>query len=154
QFRGRDGDLLIGARGAIIQSECRIDQQDVEPEETEDWPSARQQKHYSGGKANAAEREHDQKKSAATQRSVWREHRRKDGSLMGTIFVGIQGAQYRGAMARKTTPARRKKSRPRKRAAVRSPRKQAAADSVAAKGGLPQWTTGEIEEAFRRFHAA
>src|SRR5262249_2773940 len=108
QFRGRDGDLLIGARGAIIQSECRIDQQDVEPEETEDWPSARQQKHYSGGKANAAEREHDQKKSAATQRSVWREHRRKDGSLMGRIVVGIHGAQYRGAMARKTTPARRK----------------------------------------------
>ena len=37
---------------------------------------------------------------------------------------------------------------------VQEPRKQIAADSIAAKGELPQWTNAEIEEAFRRFHAA
>ncbi len=34
------------------------------------------------------------------------------------------------------------------------PRKQAAADAKAARGALPQWTTAQIEEAFRRFKAA
>ncbi len=31
---------------------------------------------------------------------------------------------------------------------------RAVADSKAARGALPQWTTDDIEEAFRRFHAA
>src|SRR6266545_6677783 len=57
-------------------------------------------------------------------------------------------------MARKTKAAKRSGPRPRQRAAVKEPKKQAAADSIAAKGALPQWTTTEIEEAFRRFHAA
>ena len=41
-----------------------------------------------------------------------------------------------------------------KRAKVKSARKRAAADAKAAAGVLPQWTTAQIEEAFRRFKAA
>ncbi|HET7850461.1 MAG TPA: endonuclease III [Pseudolabrys sp.] len=41
------------------------------------------------------------------------------------------------------------------KAARRKPlRKQAVADAKAARGALPQWTTAQIEEAFRRFKAA
>ena len=39
-------------------------------------------------------------------------------------------------------------------AKVKSPAKRSAADHAAAAGALPQWTTAEIEEAFRRFQAA
>jgi endonuclease-3 len=39
-------------------------------------------------------------------------------------------------------------------AEVRGPERQLAADRKAAAGALPQWTTAEIEEAFRRFQAA
>jgi endonuclease-3 len=51
-------------------------------------------------------------------------------------------------MAKRTT---RKKVRKAKR---KSQQKQAAADRKAAHGELPQWTTAEIKEAFRRFRAA
>src|SRR5207247_543593 len=34
------------------------------------------------------------------------------------------------------------------------PKKRVAADRKAAAGALPQWTTAEVEEAFRRFRAA
>ena len=46
--------------------------------------------------------------------------------------------------------------RPRARAAaeLKSPAARSAADHAAAAGALPQWTTAEIEEAFRRFKAA
>jgi endonuclease III len=37
---------------------------------------------------------------------------------------------------------------------VKSPAQRSAADHAAAVGALPQWTTAEIEEAFRRFRAA
>jgi endonuclease-3 len=37
---------------------------------------------------------------------------------------------------------------------LKSPAKRTAADRKAAAGALPQWTTAEIEEAFRRFQAA
>jgi endonuclease-3 len=37
---------------------------------------------------------------------------------------------------------------------VKGPSKRASADQRAAAGALPQWTTAEIEEAFRRFQAA
>ncbi len=40
------------------------------------------------------------------------------------------------------------------RAKVKSAGKRATADTKAAAGGLPQWTTAEIEEAFRRFQGA
>jgi len=40
------------------------------------------------------------------------------------------------------------------KAVVKAPRQQLAADQKAAAGEMPQWTTAEIEEAFRRFAAA
>jgi endonuclease-3 len=57
-------------------------------------------------------------------------------------------------MARKTTRQALKAAKSRKAAVPKPPRKRIAADRKAAKGALPQWTSGEIEEAFRRFHAA
>jgi endonuclease III len=57
-------------------------------------------------------------------------------------------------MARKTTRQALKAAEARKAATPKAPRKRVAADRKAAKGALPQWTTAEIEEAFRRFHAA
>jgi endonuclease III len=56
----------------------------------------------------------------------------------------------RKAMAK----VRNRKLRPRKRAKVKPARKRAAAAVKAAAGALPQWTTAQIEEAFRRFKAA
>jgi len=47
-----------------------------------------------------------------------------------------------------------RRSRARKAAKVKTAAKRSAADHVAAAGALPQWTTAEIEEAFRRFKAA
>ena len=55
--------------------------------------------------------------------------------------------------ARRTAQSLRK-TRAHTAAKVKSPATQAAADHVAAAGALPQWTTAEIEEAFRRFAAA
>jgi endonuclease-3 len=52
--------------------------------------------------------------------------------------------------ARKTAPATRKK--PKVKVKPRSTR--LAADAKAAAGAMPQWTTAEIAEAFRRFRAA
>jgi endonuclease III len=57
-------------------------------------------------------------------------------------------------MAKKTTRQALRAAKSRKAAMPKTPRKMAAADAKAAKGALPQWTTAEIEEAFRRFHAA
>jgi endonuclease-3 len=41
-----------------------------------------------------------------------------------------------------------------KAAKVKPPAKRAKADAIAGKAALPQWSTAEIEEAFRRFQAA
>jgi endonuclease-3 len=57
-------------------------------------------------------------------------------------------------MGRKTTVQGIRAARKGKAAAVKGPRKRAAADSTAARGALPQWSADEIAEAFRRFHAA
>jgi endonuclease III len=61
-------------------------------------------------------------------------------------------------MARKPvrkSPAKHKaKPVTRKRAKVKPAPKRAAADAKAAQGTLPQWTTAQIAEAFRRFKAA
>ena len=61
-------------------------------------------------------------------------------------------------MTRKPTrkaPAKHKtKLRTSKRAKVKPAPKRAAADVKAAQGALPQWTTAQIAEAFRRFKAA
>jgi endonuclease-3 len=50
--------------------------------------------------------------------------------------------------------ARKKKALRPKRARVKPARKRAEADAKAAAGAVPQWTTAEIEEAFRRFKEA
>jgi endonuclease III len=47
-----------------------------------------------------------------------------------------------------------RQARARTAAEVKSPAQRSAADHAAAVGALPQWTTAEIEEAFRRFKAA
>jgi endonuclease III len=57
-------------------------------------------------------------------------------------------------MARKTVKQALKAAKKRKAAVPKTPKKMAAADAKAARGKLPQWTPAEIEEAFRRFHAA
>ena len=62
-------------------------------------------------------------------------------------------------MAKKTVrkasaKSRKKKPRKTQRAKVKPVGKRAAADSKVAAGALPQWTTAQIEEAFRRFKAA
>ena len=55
----------------------------------------------------------------------------------------------------RNTPAKRKTgSHPGKRATVKPAPKRVAADVKAAQGALPQWTTAQIAEAFRRFRAA
>ena len=53
-----------------------------------------------------------------------------------------------------STKARKNKPRKVQRAKVKRAHKRAAADARAAAGALPQWTTAQIEEAFRRFKAA
>jgi len=47
-----------------------------------------------------------------------------------------------------------RRTRARRAAELKSPAVRSAADHAAAAGALPQWTTAEIEEAFRRFRAA
>jgi endonuclease-3 len=56
--------------------------------------------------------------------------------------------------ASRSTAQSLRKARAHTAAKVKSPATQSAADHVAAAGALPQWTTAEIEEAFRRFAAA
>jgi endonuclease III len=58
-------------------------------------------------------------------------------------------------MAKKpVASARKQKTLKPKRAQLKPARKRAAADAKAAAGTVPQWTTAQIEEAFRRFKAA
>jgi endonuclease-3 len=63
-------------------------------------------------------------------------------------------AVYTEEMARKTTRQALKAAKSRKAAVPKAPRKRIAADRKAAKGALPQWTSADTEEAFRRFQAA
>ena len=63
--------------------------------------------------------------------------------------------------ARSGTPPRKPprrappiRTRPAPPVKLKDPNKRAAADKRAAAGSLPQWTSAEIEEAFRRFQAA
>src|SRR5439155_14172702 len=85
------------------------------------------------------------------------------------VLCGHAGIHYRGNMAKKTkkqTARRAAKSVVGKRKAgkrkipkrptakVKAPNARVKADIKAAHGELPQWSTGEIAEAFRRFRAA
>src|SRR5262245_28721911 len=65
-----------------------------------------------------------------------------------------QDDAYIGNMARKTTRQALRAARSRKAAAPKPLRQMAAADTKAAQGEIPQWSSAEVEEAFRRFHAA
>ena len=97
------------------------------------------------------------------------EYRRKDRGLGSLIVVGKHAAHYTEAMARKIDRAKRGRpsgklpprslrlhpsTGPASRARVKNAGTRAAADKKAAGGRLLQWTTAEIEEAFRRFQAA
>jgi len=57
-------------------------------------------------------------------------------------------------MARKTTRQALRAAKSRKAAKPTGVKKVVAADRKAAAGELPQWSPQEVEEAFRRFHAA
>ena len=54
----------------------------------------------------------------------------------------------------KSARARNRKARKPKHAKLKAAPQRAAADAKAAAGTLPQWTTAQIEEAFRRFKNA
>src|SRR5947207_2749280 len=59
----------------------------------------------------------------------------------------------RDKTVRKSVKRSLRKARAGKAAHVKGPNKRVAADIKAAAGALPQWSTAEIEEAFRRFRA-
>jgi endonuclease-3 len=66
----------------------------------------------------------------------------------------VAGRTARKAPRRTAQSLRQSRARARAPAKLKSPAKRSAADHAAAAGALPQWTTAEIEEAFRRFQAA
>ncbi len=81
------------------------------------------------------------------------------------VVVGAHGAQYTENMARKSTeqglkaaaplpPARGRGKAAGKAARVKGRKARIKADAKAVHGALPQWTSAEIAEAFRRFAAA
>src|SRR5437588_2733116 len=107
-----------------------------------------------------------------------REDGRKDRTVPAMVIVGGHGDHYTGIMARKiprikserTKPHRTKSRRPvrkpqpraaralraaraEKAAKLKDANERVAADRKAAAAALPQWTTAEIEEAFRRFQS-
>ena len=104
------------------------------------------------------------------QRAVRREHGGKDAWVPRALSLSVRhGAPLYRTMARKTprkavrraarkAPRRTaqglRKARTGTAAKVKEPAQRATADRKAAAGAVPQWTTAEIEEAFRRFQAA
>src|ERR1700676_275880 len=168
ELGGGDRHLLVGARTAIIGAERDIDEQYVEPEETEHRPGAEQEEHHAADEAQAADAEHEDDKAGRAQRAVRRDEGRKDfgigrsvvGRSVVTAVVAGHGAHYTGKMARKKTtkPSPNKPSpqaaRKGKVVRVKTGKARSKADVKAAHGQLPQWTTAEIAEAFRRFAAA
>ena len=70
------------------------------------------------------------------------------------IVVAGHGREYTEQMARKTTRQALRAAKSRKAAVPKGQKKMTAADAKAARGALPRWSTAEVEEAFRRFHAA
>src|SRR5262249_12978651 len=162
----RYGHLLVGGCGAVIDPEGPVDQEHIEAQKSEHRPGAREQEHHSGNEAHAAEHQHEDQEARRPERTVRGEHGRKDGGFRSGVVVLVHAPQYRGRMARKTprktakkgprATVRRalKKARAGRAARVKAPKTLAAADRKAAAGEMPQWTTAEIEEAFRRFSAA
>src|SRR5689334_21644493 len=154
----RDRHLLVGFRMPIVEPEGPIQQQHVEPEKAQHRPGADHEKEHSGHEADAAEQQHQDEKADAAQRAMRRQRRRKDSGFEVVGVVGGHPAHYTKMMGRKPArkpPAKRKvKSRMGKRLRVKSAPKRLEANLKAAQGTLPQWTTAQVAEAFRRFKAA
>jgi endonuclease-3 len=83
---------------------------------------------------------------SVSRRAAPRAGRRKARKSPRRTAQGLRKALAGKSPARNKSPARK--------AAVKGPRKRVVADQKAAAGQMPQWTTAEIEEAFRRFAAA
>src|SRR6516164_10919674 len=91
QFRGRDGDLLVGARGAVIGAESEINEEHVQSEEAEYRPSAERHEDDAGDKAQTSQAEHKDEEALWTKRTMRRDDRRKDfrvdASLRAAVIV-------------------------------------------------------------------
>src|SRR5262249_12299818 len=98
-----------------------------------------------------ADQQHQQQKSRPAQRAMRRDDHRKKRGLRDQIVVAIHGCHYTGMMVSKSTKRTAKK---RQKTRKKTPAKQKAADVKASHGALPQWTTSEVAEAFRRFREA
>src|SRR5215218_6523197 len=154
QFARRHRHLLAGRSGAVVGTERPPDEQHVEAEEAEHRPSAGDEKHHAGHEADGAEEQHQDEKARPAQRAVRSQRGGKQRGLVAMV-VGGHGHEYTEEMARKKTIRQALRAAKSRKAAIpKRPAKMAAADAKAAKGALPQWSTAEIEEAFRRFHAA
>src|SRR5215471_6863808 len=78
QFGGGDGDLLIGAGGAVIGAEGEINEQHVKTEEAEYLPSANGHGDDARDKAQASQAEHEDEEALWTKQTMRRDNRRKD----------------------------------------------------------------------------
>src|SRR4029077_1240634 len=142
-----------------IEPESQKQQQNVETEETKHGPGTDHQKQHARHETYATEQQHQNQKSGAAERPVRRQCCRKDRGLKFAAVVGDHHAHYTGIMAKKPVgkapaKARNRKARKPKHARLKPVSKQVAADAKAAAGVLPQWSTAQIEEAFRRFKNA
>src|SRR3984893_14977189 len=172
ELRRSNRHLLVRSRSPIAHPKGPVDEQDVEPAEAKHGPRPHDEKEHSGGEADPAQDQHEAQKAPLTERTLRHEHRREDGEIPLGIVVAGHVVHYTQSMARKTDRTKRGKAGPKasrqpsrraaqrlrtaragKAAAVKSVDKRIAADRKAAAGALAQWTTAEIEEAFRRFAA-
>src|SRR6185369_1335167 len=159
----RYGDLLVSFGAPVAELQRAIKEQHIEAEKAEYRPGSGEQENHSARKTDAAERDHQPLEAMPAERAVRCEHRGKNRCIAGGLVVARHGAHYTKRMPRKISsrkPGRRKarqtlgRARAGKAAQLKVPPKRAAADQRAAEGLLPQWTTAEVEEAFRRFSAA
>src|SRR5213076_1046911 len=106
QFGGGDGDLFVSACAAIISAEGKIDEQHVEPEEAEYGPGAERDKDHAGDEAQAAQAQHENEKAPRAERAMWRDDRRKDfrvdGSMFSAVIVAIHAAHCTKSRCRRT----------------------------------------------------
>src|SRR5262249_22578358 len=138
----------------VVHPERPIDEEHVEAEKAEHRPGADHQEHHAAGEAEATQHQHDDQEPRAAERAVGRDRCGKDRRFRGMAVVEAHDRQYRDFMARKTTRQALRAAKSRKAAKPKGVKKMVAADRKAAAGELPQWSPQEVEEAFRRFHAA
>src|SRR5262249_46885055 len=98
QFGGGDGDLLIGAGGAVIGTEGEINEQHVQSEEAEYRPSAERHEDDAGDKAQTSQAEHKDEEALWTKRTMRRDNRRKDfridRNMRAAVIVVTHRAHY------------------------------------------------------------